>query len=102
MTFSSASTQLAAFHQPVESHSPLLLYHCNRIWTAASLFPLKSSPARLRVGEPPLSAKIAAYALAAPLTNVKVTLVTALLLLTSGISMPYSLGLPEFRDCMVV
>src|SRR5215475_13189486 len=44
MAASKASTQLAAFHQPVVSQRPLLLYHCCRTETAVSVLALKSSP----------------------------------------------------------
>src|ERR1039458_5875550 len=44
MAFSTASTQLAAFHQPVEVHKPLALYHCCRVEMAVTVLALKSSP----------------------------------------------------------
>src|ERR1017187_2054722 len=39
-----ASTQLAAFHQPVVSHKPLASYHCWRVERAVTVLALKSSP----------------------------------------------------------
>src|SRR6202012_3793375 len=40
---STASTQLAAFHHPVEVHWPEALYHCCRTATATVASALKSS-----------------------------------------------------------
>src|SRR5438093_13336062 len=77
ITFSSASRQLAAFHQPVVSYNPLLLYHCWRMVVAASLFALKSSPGT-GVEAPPLTAKMAALAPLPPACQVRTMLVTGL------------------------
>src|SRR5216684_1179105 len=45
MTVSIASTQLAAFHQPVVFHRPLELYQDCRVEAAVAALALKSSPA---------------------------------------------------------
>src|SRR6266568_372259 len=78
MTFSMASRQFAAFHQPVVSYRPLPLYHCCRISAAASVFALKSSPASGKPAEPPLTAKTTALPPLLPLCHDRVTLVIAL------------------------
>src|SRR5205814_2761147 len=85
ITFSSASRQFAAFHQPVVSYKPAALYHCWRRSVADSLFALKSSPG-MGLEEPPLTAKMAALAPLLPDCQVTMRFVTGLDALPSGIS----------------
>src|SRR5262249_28169506 len=85
ITFSGASRQLAAFHQPVVSYRPPALYHCWSMKAAASLLALKSSP-RTGLEKPPLTAKMAALAPLPPDCHVSTMLVTGLNVIPSEIS----------------
>src|SRR5215472_8591047 len=102
MSFSMASRQFAAFHQPVVSYSPLPLYHCWRMAAAAAVFALKSSPASARLEDPPLRAKMAAVLLGLPEAQLSAILVTATVGWVSEISTPYRRGLPLFRKLTVL
>src|SRR5216684_493641 len=88
-----ASTQLAAFHQPVLVQSPPLLYHCCNVRPAASVLALKSSTNCTGLPEPPLTARIMALALVAPDWKVSTMLFTGLELLASVISAAKRRGL---------